>query len=344
MERNDFLKSVKNGEYQSVYLFAGPEEFHKREALDKLRGALLPAGLEALNEVRLENVGAQAIIDAAITLPVMCDRRLVIVRDWALPMKGKAKNEESDSALFLEWLKNAPDSCCIVLYCTQEIDERKKFVTKLKKQIAYINFPYIGGAALMKWCTDQLKPHGKTLSQRALDEMTLMVGSDLTRLSVELEKLVNSTADTKEITLEDVRRIVSPTPEYSIFTILDSLLGGNFAQAVRTTEALMQNGYDAGWLISMLSSQLRIGAHIKLADDARRPLSPDDMLQLNGNNGKPLSSGRLFYIRKQIRGISAAELEKRYLKCIEAQQAVKSGKIRDKIALDVLLFELLAKK
>lgn len=339
MDWNDFYQSVNRGEYQSVYLFTGPEELNKREALDALRRALLPVGLEALNEVRLENCSAQEIIDAAVTLPVMCDRRLVIVRDWQLLTAGKAKNEDRDSELFREWLKNAPDSCCIVFYCALEVDGRKKLVSALKKLPGYVDFQYISGATLMKWCAKRLKPHGKKLSQQALDEMTLMAGSDLTRLSGELQKLVDYSADRSEITIEDVRRIVVPTPEYSVFTILDYLLGGKLPNAVETAERLMQNGTDAMRLIMLMSNQLRLDTHVKLADDARRPLSPEDMRQLN-----KLSSGRLYHIRNQIRGIPAAELEKRYLRCAEAEYAIKSGQARDKIALNVLMFDLLLKK
>lgn len=339
MDWNDFYQSVKNGEYQSVYLFTGPEEFNKREALDALRRALLPVGLEALNEVRLENVSAQTIIDAAVTLPVMCERRLVVVRDWPLLTMGKAKNEDHDSELFREWLKNAPDSCCIVFYCALEVDGRKKLVSALKKLPGYVDFQYISGATLMKWCAKQLKPYGKKISQQALDEMTLMAGSDLTRLSGELNKLAVYTADPGEITIEDVRRVVAPTPEYSVFSILDSLLSGKLPEAMKTAEALLQNATDPMKLIMLMSSQLRLDTHVKLADDARRPLSPDDMRQLN-----KLSSARLYHIRRQIRGIPAAELEKRYLRCAEAEYAIKSGQARDKIALNALMFDLLLKK
>ena len=72
MNCNDFYKSVKAGQYQSVYLFTGPEEHNKREALEALRRALLPAGLEQLNEAVLDGADAQTIIDSAETLPVMC--------------------------------------------------------------------------------------------------------------------------------------------------------------------------------------------------------------------------------------------------------------------------------
>ena len=334
MEWNDFYKSVKNAEYQSVYLFTGPEELNKHEALETLRRTLLPAGLEALNEVRLENVSAQAIIDAAVTMPVMCDRRLVVVRDWPLLTGGKAKNEEEDAARILEWLKDVPDSCCVVFYMSAEIDGRKKVSAALKKLPGYVEFSHLSGATLFKWCNQQLKPQGKKISQATLDEMTLMAGSDLTRLSGELKKLTAYIGDAEEITVEDVHCIVTPTPEYSAFMILDHLLSGKLAQACEVVEGELQAGSNAVRLIALLSSQLRLNAHVKLADDARRALSPEDMKLLK------LSSGRLYHIRRQIKNVPAAELQKRYLRCIETDHAIKSGRLRDKAALNALLLEL----
>lgn len=335
MEWNDFYKSVKNGEYQSVYLFTGPEELNKHEALEALRRALLPAGLEALNEVRLENASAQAVIDAAVTLPVMCDRRLVIVRDWPLLLKGKAKNEEDDTARMLEWLKDVPDSCCIVFYMVLEMDGRKKLASALKKLPGYVEFSHISGSTLLKWCSQRLKPYGKKISQQALDELTMMAGSDLTRLSGELKKLADFIGDADEITVEDIRRIVSPTPEYSVFTILDHLLSGKLAQAVEVAESLIQNGTKPVQLIMLLTGQLRLDAHVKHADDARKALSPEDMRQMN------LSSGRLYHIRRQIKPVPAAELEKRYLRCVDIEQQVKSGKLHEKPAFNALMMEIL---
>ena len=91
MDWNDFFKSVKDGSFQSVYLFTGPEELTKAEALKALRNTLLPPGLEQLNDITLEGVSAQEIIDCCETLPVMCDRRIVVVRNWQplLPRKPR---------------------------------------------------------------------------------------------------------------------------------------------------------------------------------------------------------------------------------------------------------------
>ena len=57
MTWKEFYAQLKENALQSVYLFTGPEEYLKREAVKALELALLPAGLEQLNETTLE--GAQ---------------------------------------------------------------------------------------------------------------------------------------------------------------------------------------------------------------------------------------------------------------------------------------------
>ncbi len=97
MNWNDFFTKLSAGSVENAYLFTGPEDFVKREALEKLRAALLPPGLEALNENILEGTDAAHIVDAAETLPMMCDRRLVVVRDWGPLMGGKSRDEENET-------------------------------------------------------------------------------------------------------------------------------------------------------------------------------------------------------------------------------------------------------
>jgi DNA polymerase III delta subunit len=80
-----------------VYFFHGPEEWVKQSAAQRLREKLLPPGLEELNETVLEGGTAQRILEAAETLPVMADRRLVLVRDYPPLTPGKAKAEQEEA-------------------------------------------------------------------------------------------------------------------------------------------------------------------------------------------------------------------------------------------------------
>ena len=153
MTWKEFYAQLKENALQSVYLFAGPEEYLKREAVKALERALLPAGLEQLNETTLEGAQAAQIIEAAETLPFMCERRLVIVRDWAPLLSGKSRDEEGETARVLDWLKAPPASCVVVFAMRGEADGRKKLTAALKKRGAEVRFePLSGFYAVKKSC------------------------------------------------------------------------------------------------------------------------------------------------------------------------------------------------
>ncbi len=333
MNWNDFFKSVKAGQYQSVYLFTGPEEHNKRKALEALRRALLPAGLEQLNDATLEGVGAQAIIDCAETLPVMCERRIVVVRDWAPLTSSRARNEEADAARMLEWIKDPPESCILIFYMVAEVDGRKKLSAALKKLDGYVEFDYLSGATLAKWCAQQLKPLGKRISPDVVNELALMAGQDLTRLSGELKKLAAYTEDAPEIALPDLRAVVTPSPEYSVFMILDHLLAGRLAEATQVVNAVLMSEPNVIRIISLMGNQLRIDAHMKYATDAGGNLA-EVQKALN------VSPYRAKHILRQIRPLSAEALKARYLACVDADYAIKSGRLQDRAALNALMLKI----
>lgn len=333
MKWNDFYKSVKDGDYQSVYFFTGPEELNKKEALAKLRQSLLPAGLEQLNDVTLEGCGVQEIIDSAETLPVMCERRVVVVRDWPPLISGKSKNEEENTTRMLEWLKDVPDSCVLVFYMSVEPDSRKKLPKYLKGLPGYVEFEYLSGALLMKWCNQQLKPLGKTISSDAMNELSLMAGQDLSRLSGELKKLASYIGEASEIRPQDVRAIVAPSPEYSVFMILDHLLEGRAAEATEVVNSVLQTEPSVIRLISLMTNQLRIDAHVKYALETNANLQ-ETLTALN------INAYRAKHIRRQVERIPADALRQRYQWCTEADYDIKSGRVRDRAALNALMLKL----
>ena len=81
MNHTEFGNLLSQGKLPRVLLFEGEEEYLKQQALRSLRAALLPEGMEELNETVLTAPSADEIIAAAETLPFLADRRLVLIRD-----------------------------------------------------------------------------------------------------------------------------------------------------------------------------------------------------------------------------------------------------------------------
>lgn len=333
MNWNDFFQSLRTGDIAPVYLFSGPEEYIKREALEALRTKLLPPGLEALNDATLEGVTAQQITDAAETLPMMCDRRIVTVRDWAPLLPGKSRNEEAEVERMGKWLDSPAPSCALVFYMRQEPDKRKKLTALLKKKAADVSFELLGDAELSRWCARELKQQNKRILPAALNTLTYMAGRELTRLKGELEKLAAFTGDRSDITEADVRAIVPASLEYNVFELLNNLLSGDVKKGQQMINSLLQAGQTTMGLLATLTRQVRQLAHMKSALDAGIPVQTvQEQLKMHPYAAKQTA--------RQCAGLSADWLTGLYQSCVEADYAVKSGRLRDVEALDSIFFQV----
>ncbi len=333
MNWSDFFQAIKTGNVPNLILFSGPEEYLKREAIAALRAALLPPGLEALNEMILEGASAREIMDAADTLPMMCSRRIVIVRDWAPMLPGKSKDEEDESALIGKWIQNPPSGCVTVFTFRNDPDNRKKATGLLRKAATVVEFDSLNDAHLKQWANRRLKPYGKKIAPDALSALAFMAGRDLTRLSGELDKLAAYVGDADTVALVDVHAIVSPSLEYNVFELMNRLLDGKLGDAEKMLSNLLQNGQNPVGLLAMLSRQLRQLTHMRLALDAGQPvLKVQEALKLHPYAAKQIA--------RQAKLRSANAFRALFEDAVEYDFAIKSGKIRDIEALGALMIKI----
>ena len=334
MKWNEFYKALSGDKIASVYLFTGPEEYVKREALEALKAKLLPPGLETLNDTTLEGVTAQQITDAAETMPMMCPRRIVTVRDWAPLLQAKSKNEDAEVAWMQKWLENPPDSCALVFYMRQEPDGRKKMTGLLKKKAEVVSFDPLSDAELARWCAGRLKPQGKRIDAKALSSLTYMAGRELTRLSGELDKLAAYLGDGRDVISEaDVADIVTPSLEYNIFELLNCLLAGDMKKGQETVNSLLQGGQNAMGLLAMLTRQIRQLTHMKCALDDGKPIQAvQEQLKMHPYAARQTA--------RQCARLSSNWLTALYEACVASDYAVKSGRLRDRDALDALIMKI----
>lgn len=333
MQWSEFFKSVDAGDIAPVYLFTGPEAHIKQQALARLREKLLPPGLEALNDAVMEGVTAQQITDAAETLPMMCLRRIVTVRDWAPLMSGKSRNEEQEVAWMQRWLENPAPGCVLVFYMRQSADGKKKLTATLRKKTVAVDFEPLSDAELSRWCAKVLKPQGKKIGARALGTLSFMAGRDLTRLSGELDKLCAYLGDRTEITEADVRAIVPASLEYNVFELMNHLLAGDMLRAQQTVNSLMQGGQNPVGILAMLSRQVRQLTLMKCALDAGEPVQAvQERLKMHPYAAKQTA--------RQCARLQQAWLRDLYDACVSCDYAVKSGRMRDQDALNMLLFRI----
>lgn len=335
MERREFFDSVAKGDIARCYVLEGPEEYIKRSALDALRKKLLPEGLEDMNESRLADPDADTLIAAAETLPFMADRRLVVVRESGmLQGRGKGYDEAKNAAALADYLKNPPDTACIVFYVRDKADGRKKLYAALKKTAQIVAFTALDDREMTRWIAQTLKKYGKQISAPTCQKLTFTAGNDLYALSGELQKLAAYAGERSEILPEDIDAVCVKTTAYRVYDLSAALLRGEAARAFTLAKGLQKDGEEPLMLLALLQSECRRMLAVKLlrADG----LSPD---AIAGRIGAPP-----FAVRQMVGSVNAyTEKQLRAMcdRCMDTEYQVKSGALPLEGALEETMLQLL---
>jgi DNA polymerase-3 subunit delta len=265
-----FLRQIKSGRIDPVYLLLGADEGAKTELVNALAG-LVEEGLQAFNVERFyggdtRTTGA-AIVNAARTLPLMAPRRIVIVLQAELVLAPKRETQaaERDQETLAAYVKSpAPHAC--VLLVARDLDERRTLPKLLVRSVAVVRCDGLTDPAeAARWLRDAAQSHGTLVEPRAVQRFVERAAGDAVRLRMDAERLFLYASGRNTITVADVEAITTesnlPSGDWAVTGAIER---GACAEALRELAAQL----DAGATPFMVLGQLAWCVRTKL--DRRR--------------------------------------------------------------------------
>lgn len=330
MERRDFEQMLAKGALPPVLLFEGEEEELKQAALSALRAALLPAGMEDLNETVFEAPETDQLIASAETLPFMADRRLIVVRDHPA-LSGRAEADEK----LVSYLPSVPPTSLLLFYCIGKPDGRKKLYTTVKKLGGVVTFARMKGAELTRYVTDAFREAGKECDERTAEYLIFTVGPDAGLLRNEVRKIAGHAGERPSVTADDVSALATPSTECTVFQMVDAVVSGQNQRALLLARNQLLSGGEPAGLMAMLLRQYRLLQHLKIMLYEKK--SRDYIREAMG-----LSPYVVEQYMRQASAYTGGQVRKAAALCLETEVAFKSGRISPDSALEVLLIKLLS--
>ena len=328
MDRKEFTQLIKAGTVSGAYLFEGVEENIKAATLQALRKAILPEGMEELNESLMDAPDASAIIAACETLPFLADKRLVIVREHPA-LTGRSDADEK----LLSYIPNVPESAVLVFLCRGKADARKKLYTAIKKAGGIVSFAPLTDAELNAWVVKAFAGLGKSVSPQTASVLTFTVGSDTALLRWEIDKLAALAGDRDTVTEEDVHAVATRSIECTVFEMVDAVVAGQQGKAFGLLRDMLTAGSDRLGILAMLLRQFRLMQHIKIMQYEK--LSPADIKTRLGI--APFAAERCI---RQAAGYTGGQVKKAVQICLNAEYKVKSGGWNQEGALEAAMLEI----
>ena len=259
LSRSELERSLRE-QVRPLYLLLGSEIYLRRVATRAITDAALSRTmLRDFNESAFSLLSdpVQSALAAAQQLPMMSDRRVVRIRDFA-------KLRDADEEVLIRYL-NDPAPSTVVIFIADDLDKRKKSTKVLLDVCTVVEFPPLKDAEAKAWAKTRLKELKMTSDDQVLSEIIRLVGTDVQTLSNELEKLASAAADTGRISLEFVDDLIGRSRELSNFELGDHLMAGNRKRALETLHRLLEDGAEPVMLVGLIAGnyhRLALGKHL----------------------------------------------------------------------------------
>jgi len=317
------------------YLFHGEDEFSRSETLADFKKKMGDPGLAELNTTVFDGskVTLSELQHVCDSIPFMAERRLVIVEGLLTRLEPKGQKEYLEK--LTQYLKRLPESTRLVFVEDRSIGKsnpvHKLALADERGHVKEFKPPQRRG--LNRWIEERVKKKGGQINTAAVETLAAFVGNDLRLLDQEIEKLVAYVDWARPISEDDVRLLVSYVQEANVFEMVDALGQRDGQRAAKLLHQLLDEGEHPLALLGMIVRQFRIMIQVK--ELSGQGLSQQDMatrLKLHP-----------FVVKKTTRqamNFSMEQLEAIYRKLLETDVAIKTGKMDEVLALDMLVVGL----
>ncbi|MEE8519535.1 MAG: DNA polymerase III subunit delta, partial [Dehalococcoidia bacterium] len=314
-----------------IYVYHGEDDFSAAEALRHLIEAV---GTDDLRESNVTQMTASEFtIDrfgaAAMVVPFLADRRLVVVRGLLGAGEGQRNarrgrrpaNEKPPGDGIGPLLEQLPPTTDVA-FMEGKLSAGNTLLGVIKElgpeRSNIKEFPALRRDALASWVRQRVQAKGASIENPAVAELVEVVGGNLWAMDSEIEKL-SLYCTGRPIATEDVVAMVATTRESSVFELVDAIMDKRPNVALEAMDRLLNDGASGTYLVSMVARQARM---LAIAQELVRNKVPQ------ASWGPRLGTQSDFVVRKtseQARRFPPDAVRELYRLLVEADLAMKSS-------------------
>lgn len=319
---------IKQNKFKSVYLLYGTETYLKKLYRDKLTVAILGDSDDDMNYSYFEGKGVEVskIISVAETMPFFSDKRLILIEN-----SGLFKNQ-SDLA---DYMKSIPETTHII-FVENEVDKRNRLFKAVKTEGTIAEMNSLDEANLKLWIASILDKDKKKITQDTILYLLSKTGTDMENILNEVEKLICYAIDREVITKEDIDAVCTTQITGKIFLMVDAIGSRNQEKALELYYDLLALKEKPMTILYLITRQFNILIQVK------------DLLGLGYNNTvisqktglMPFTIGK--YV-SQTKNFTMNKLKEALISSAEIEEQIKTGRLIDKIGIEILIVRYSAK-
>jgi len=311
-----------------LYLLFGKQRYLIEKETNRI---IKDNDISALNISRynLETAELNDILEDASTFSLFSDKKIVIVDNSFIFSTIKSKKEIETDELE-KYLDNPnPDTIIIFISNDENINNVKKVVKKIKKigKVIEFNDNDTSKDSLIK---EQFK--GYKIDLDALKLFEDRVGSDLSVIQNEIDKIKIYKDDDKNITKEDIENLIVKRYEIDIFDFIDKIIYKKTDEALTMYYEMLKFNEEPIKIISILADNFRLMYQAK-------ELSKTGYNNFDIGNILEENPYRMKYVLIKSKEYTSERLLKLIDDLADLDLNIKTGKIDKELGLELFIIK-----
>ncbi|MUH34449.1 DNA polymerase III subunit delta [Zobellia amurskyensis] len=245
-EAKQIVSDIKNGTIKPIYFLFGEEPYYIDAIASYIEKNLLAEEEKGFNQMVLygKDVSIDDIVANAKRYPMMSERQVVIVKE-AQHLVRTIEN-------LTPYVENPQTTTVLVVcYKYKKLDKRKKLYKAVQKAGVLFESKKLYENQVSDWIRKNLQGRGYSISHKAAILLTEYLGTDLSRINNELEKLQLVLPKQSEITPADIEAHIGISKDYNNFELKKAIGERDVLKATRIINYFSQNPKDNPFVLTV---------------------------------------------------------------------------------------------
>ncbi len=213
-EAKQLVTDIKSGTIKSIYFLMGEEPYYIDKISDFIEQNVLTEEEKGFNQMVLygRDVTIDDIVANAKRYPMMAERQVLIIKE--------AQDLSRTIEKLVTYAENPqPTTVLVVNYKYKKIDKRKALYKTIKKIGVVYESKKLYENQVGEWIRRVLSPKDYSITPKAAQMLVEFLGTDLSKINNELEKLQIILPKGSQITPEIIEENIGISKDYNNFEL-----------------------------------------------------------------------------------------------------------------------------
>ena len=327
---NEVSKYLTKGKILPIYFLIGEDDYSIDNTIEEIRKSVEPLVLSEFDKEFIsldKNSNLSQILDLAFSFPFGGGKKLLVIKNF----ENLSNKKELNS-----YVNNSAEFSVVVIaqYSKAPAEPLKEPFNLLLEKKYLFEARTETGDDLIEWVIHRAEKMNLEFSNDFARGLIEITGNDKGLLEMQLQKISDYSINRPKLSFDEIKKITSPTKQYSVFDLQDSLGAGNKSKAVEIAFNLIDAGVELVMIINMLAKFINTVAQI--TEMVRSKINDIEASQMIGVS-------RYYYIncKKATYFISDERLLKASNALLNADLSVKTTNTEPKTVLLVLISEMM---